>query len=391
MRLTLLSRLLSFLVLIVAHRLLPLFDASPRLVPQAAWFQPLVRWDSLHYQAITNNGYTYENQWAFLPGTPFLMHVLRFGASNSFLWPLALLAVASDMTQTLYELTRHHFPASPSLARLVCLLSLLPSSPATLHFAPYGEAFFTWLSYKGMLYAAKESWLFATLCFTLASTFRSNGIMLSGYLVWGLVISPSKIAYSLILTACVFSPLVYHNYTAYRLFCLSGDSKPEWCHRVPPSIYTYVQSKYWNCGFLRYWEPAQIPNFVLAAPPLALLVIFSTQHLLAGFVPRLYARFAHPSVVPQAVTARMSPFMSLSITPHLIHTLVMCVTLAFFSHTQIVLRLAAALPTLYWGAAWLLLGESESDKKHWGRIWIGWSTTWGLVSLGLWAAFLPPA
>ncbi|GLB37241.1 hypothetical protein LshimejAT787_0402920 [Lyophyllum shimeji] len=402
LHLALLTRLLTFLVLAVAHRVLPLFDASPRLAPRAGWLQPLVRWDTLHFQAIADNGYTFENQWAFLPGVPFLMRLLGFGATNNLLWLILLLAIGLDSTRTLYHLTRHHFPASPSLARLVCLLSLLPSSPATLYFAPYAEPFFTYLSYKGMLYAAKEFWLPATICFALASTFRSNGILLSGYLVWGLVVRPFldrqtvssfKVMYSLLLAACVVSPFAYHNYSAYRLFCLDKEPRPNWCHRVPPSIYTHVQSKYWNVGFMRYWEPAQIPNFILAAPPLILLFVFSTKHLLEGFVPRLRARFTS-SNAPPLTSDRVHPFAALSITPHLIHTLVMCITLLFFSHTQIVLRLAAALPTLYWAAAWLLLREAESGRGkpwRWGRAWIWWSAVWGLVSIGLWAAFLPPA
>ncbi|KAF5385896.1 hypothetical protein D9615_002420 [Tricholomella constricta] len=393
--LTLLSRLLVVVVLAAAHRLLPLFDASPRLVPSPAFLQPLVRWDALHFQAIANASYTYENQWAFLPGTPFLMRLL----AGTLLWPTVLLAVAFDSTKTLYHLTRHHFPRSPSLAYLVALLSLLPSSPATLYLAPYGEPFFTYLSYKGMLYAARQSWLPATLCFTLASTFRSNGIVLSGYIVWGLVVqpfltwkklSPIKIAYSLLLTACVMSPFIYHNYSAYRLFCL-GASKPEWCSRLPPSIYTHVQAKYWNVGFLRYWEPAQIPNFALAAPPLALLVAFAISHLLKT-VPRVFIRLGGDSSTTPAVA---DSFVVPSIIPHLVHTLFMSVTLLFFSHTQIVLRMAAALPTLYWGAAWLLLRDSDSQgnskRWQWGRMWVWWSAVWGLISLGLWAAFLPPA
>ena len=192
--------LVFFVVLNAASRLIPLFDASPCLFHPSFW--PLIRWDSFHFAAIANDGYRYEYQWAFLPATPFLVSLLSLSW-----WPLALLGVACASTTTLYKLSLHHFPASPSLARLTALTALLPSSPPTLYFAPYAEPFFTFLSYKGMylhhvamnlsdfhppgmLYAAQEQWVLATFCFTVATIFRSNGVFLGGYIVWGLVVHP---------------------------------------------------------------------------------------------------------------------------------------------------------------------------------------------------------
>ena len=43
---------------------------------------------------------------------------------------------------------------------------------------------------KGMFYCAKKKWLLATIFFTLASSFRSNGFLLSGYILWGMVLQP---------------------------------------------------------------------------------------------------------------------------------------------------------------------------------------------------------
>jgi hypothetical protein len=57
-------------------------------------------------------------------------------------------AVTCDTTRTFYALSLHHL-RSPQLAFLASLLSLLPSSPVTLQYAPYSEPFFTYFSYKG--------------------------------------------------------------------------------------------------------------------------------------------------------------------------------------------------------------------------------------------------
>lgn len=43
---------------------------------------------------------------------------------------------------------------------------------------------------RGMLCCARSQWLHASLFFAVASSFRSNGIMLAGYILWGLVLGP---------------------------------------------------------------------------------------------------------------------------------------------------------------------------------------------------------
>jgi phosphatidylinositol glycan class V len=154
---TLLSRLITFTLLHASARLLPLFDSAPRLVAVSSWTQPLLRWDEFHFLHIAHHGYTYENQWAFFPGAPLLMRFSAFllsllpGVSThpDLLLAGATAALACDGTRTLYDLSLHHL-RSPHLALLTALLSLIPSSPATLHFTPCSEPFFTFLSYKGV-------------------------------------------------------------------------------------------------------------------------------------------------------------------------------------------------------------------------------------------------
>ncbi|KNZ79600.1 GPI mannosyltransferase 2 [Termitomyces sp. J132] len=154
----------------------PLFDASPRLQLPSS---PYVRWDAIHFLAIAEAGYKYENPSSSISSV-----------SSPYIWPIVLLAVAADSVRILHRLTRLHFPASPAFARLVVLLSLFPSSHATLYLAPYAEPFFTYLSYRGMFHAAQHHWIRATLCFVLVTFFRSNDVLLAGYLVWGLVFQP---------------------------------------------------------------------------------------------------------------------------------------------------------------------------------------------------------
>ena len=170
--------------------------------------------------------------------------------------------------------------------------------------------------------------------------------------------------------------MIYHQYFGYRVFCQETDIPAPWCSNFPPSIYTYVQSKCWGVGFLKYWTLQQFPNFLLAAPVLVLLSYYSTKSV-HSFANRLFH---------EGRSRNHSPFESQSLAPHGIHAFVFTSILLFASHTQIVLRFAASLPFTYWSAARLLV-----EHPRLGKWWVGWSVVWGALSLVLWSAFLPPA
>ncbi|TFY56167.1 hypothetical protein EVJ58_g7801 [Rhodofomes roseus] len=220
--------------------------------------------------------------------------------------------------------------------------------------------------------------------------------MLAGFIIWGMLIEPfitsrkvaiTRLPYSIILTSVILMPFVWHQLSAYLVFCTVDNPAP-WCSHVPPSIYGYVQAKYWNVGFLRYWTPQQLPNFLIAAPPLALLPSYSAHYLHHALLPRLRASLI-PHQSPNkddSSTPTASPFLAPSIAPHAIHALILTLTLLFAAHTQIILRLAASMPFTYWAAAWLLV-----EHRRWGKYWVGWSVIWGAVSIILWTTFLPPA
>ncbi|EIM82964.1 mannosyltransferase [Stereum hirsutum FP-91666 SS1] len=407
-------------------RLLNFDDSTPYLTSS------LLRWDAFHFTHIAREGYVYEHEWAFSPGLPLVMNIMgrlshfliSLGGGPDLGWENILLrgvgaAVACSSTSTLYRLSFHHLN-STSLALIASLLSLIPSSPVTIHYAAYTEPFFTYFSYKGMLACAKKQWLWATFWFALAGAFRSNGVLLGGFLIWGLVVEPllhgqlsiKKVAYAVFTTALTFVPFVAHQVAAYVLFCTPNDDKgqivstPLWCNKTIPLIYTHVQARYWNIGFLNYWTLSQLPNFLLAAPVLTLLFTFTLTHL-SHTLPTLLSILKHrllpsylntqkpaspnqtnpdPRTQPKLERPPSSPFLSSSLTPHAIHALILSLTLLFNSHTQIALRLAASMPLTYWAAAWLVF-----EKPWWGKIWVGWSVVWGAVSVVLWTVFLPPA
>jgi GPI mannosyltransferase 2 len=158
------TRASTFLLIYLLSNV-PLFDSSPSILSNGSKASPLLRWDAFHFAHIAQNGYVHEYEWAFFPGTPLVMRIageiMRLvkgqwtGTPGPVIWndllqggALAAFLCDAGSTTTLYNLTLHHV-GSPNLALIASVLSLLPSSPATLRFAAYSEPFFTYLSYKG--------------------------------------------------------------------------------------------------------------------------------------------------------------------------------------------------------------------------------------------------
>ncbi|KAH8828488.1 glycosyltransferase family 76 protein [Flagelloscypha sp. PMI_526] len=369
-----LRRVLVYALALFSSHLFPLFDASPHTIlhPKESWLDwfawPLLRWDAFHFLHMAQNdalSTQYEYEWAFFPGPPLTM---RIGAA--FLRPLvphpeeseaSLLLLGGSLVTAIFEiwsiivlhkLTKSLFSGSASMASLTVQLAFLPSSPAVLSMAPYSEPIFTFFAYTGMLSIVNDQIFFASLAFTVAGLFRANGVFLAGFIIWHLLIQPllshrrlphffilSKAA---IYTAIPFIPFVYHHAVAFAVFCNTHAAiAPEWCSRRFPLIYPYVQAKYWNSGFLLYWTPQQIPNFIIAAPPLVVLVLYS-KHVITNFLSersKASRPRPHPHLLPQAL-----------------YTLFVAFILIFASHTQIV-------PPTWLLVTYALLGSSLAHHR----------------------------
>lgn len=57
----------------------------------------------------------------------------------------------------------------------------------------------------------------------------------------------------------------------------------------PKTLYPFIQHFYWNIGFLSYYTPQQIPNFLLVAPILYFLAMFFSTQML----PMLQQHYTH--------------------------------------------------------------------------------------------------
>jgi phosphatidylinositol glycan class V len=189
------------------------------------------------------------------------------------------------------------------MAQLTVLLFCC--NPANVFFtAIYSESLFAALTFTGYyLSEVHSSKVISILPWMMASYTRSNGFMVCKYLllkgvcevaylyscpphqngcrttnsVKGLIATISYITRSFF----VVVPLLYHDWSGYRAHCDTTRHilYPEWClinntkkrnNLSFFSLYTYVQRKHWNVGFLRYYCWKQLPNFLLATPILCL-------------------------------------------------------------------------------------------------------------------------
>lgn len=274
------------------------------------------------------------------------------------------------------------------------------------------------------------------------------------------------------------SPFLAFEAYVYRRFCHSPDTARPWCTQGLGMSYGWVQREYWcislvspsfwprkpvfssrlthpgtaprNSGFLRYWRPLQIPNFLLAAPVLTMSFAASYSFFTAN--PDAIWRSALPFLAPPRWVKRQSESKSVDpsgpsapatspsragflhrassaraehLVPFVILSTSTTLLLFFAHHVQIILRVCATDPVLFWFAAELVLrdenltegeqrgeaatkanaigaaveqakatggGATKSPQRwKWGRIWWKYCLVWGTLSIVLWAVFLPPA
>ncbi|BGP42506.1 ER membrane glycoprotein subunit of the GPI transamidase complex-like protein [Rhodotorula kratochvilovae] len=423
-------RAATSLLLLVVGSLLPSFetDAAPLSQPVSWWARPFVRWDTVHFVNIALEGYTAEQRTAFMPGLPGLMRaggealhwLRRAGAVTGDEVVLAgLLATTIATTAAalcFHRLTLQLFPSRPSFALLTSLLFLAAPARPTLHGIPYTEPFAALCTFGGLLLFFRGRDVPAALVWGAGTAFRAQGAVLGvGFFGWKWVLrrsfdrQTSRIAVlkRLLLNLPRFaflsllsgSPFLLFQAYVYREYCPSpaGDLRP-WCTEGHGMSYGWVQREYWDVGLFRYWKLLQLPNFVLAAPVLALSLVASYS---------FYARS------PRAVIALTLPFLPLSPVPsapapdrpltapppaalsaltpimHL-HTAT-TLLLLLSAHVQIALRLCATQPVMWWYAAELLAAPPSSRRAWWGRAWERYVGVWGWIAVALWAVALPPA
>lgn len=383
-----------------------------------------LRWDAQYFYHIAKYGYTYENTLAFFPLFPLTVRFITFPILQVFPFldfdSIALIVFIviniycfTKAALVLYELSC--IILNKKLGYRAAILFCL--NPATIFFvAPYTESMFAYFTFTAMYKCAdmyyrtsqtKGFEYFSNLVpisifISLSIATRANGLVNIGFLVYFWLLFYKKTLWPhnvnsfinllksfLILVFNIFIclvPFILFQIFAYFNYCnnfendlpkhlvkfaqendlilpgLNSKFNQSWCLNKVPLVYSYVQQHYWNVGFLKYYELKQIPNFLLAAPIIYLVLTntysFFKQHKNLCFNLGI---FDHPFIVsnkdnddPKIFNSKMFVFV--------FHALYLTVFCLFFVHIQVTTRLlCSASPILYWYCSYIFDAVSSIE------------------------------
>ncbi|KAK6438192.1 ER membrane glycoprotein subunit of the GPI transamidase complex-like protein [Oleoguttula sp. CCFEE 5521] len=434
-----------------------LWLASDRYTDSLPWFawpaqrlvSRLVRWDALYFVTSSTRGHQTEQEWAFSrPHAIFTSLVAKFiphSLHPSLLVRNALAVIAVSHAAhlgailVLYLFVRSVIPSSEQrkakIAYTAACLHII--SPAGIFLsAPYGEASYAFWSFLGALCCSiatkdRQSHLISTVwlilsgfSFGCSALVRSNGVLNgtifaadAGVFIYRYFTRPGSdkklfpLVWYLAAGALTGLGFVLPQLLAYLEYCTGGNTRP-WCTHLPPSIYTFVQSHYWNVGLFNYWTLSNAPLFLLATPMLAILFSTACTALHHGHVGAEPTRMHTQQIGSRDddedmyEAARFVHVMRRLALPQML-----LVGLAFSSfHVQIVNRISSGYPLWYAMLAMAVHGEADpSAGKNYtvGRYalfsrlgkWSGVAAQWtvrvmvlyAVVQAALFASFLPPA
>ncbi|KAF2739612.1 GPI mannosyltransferase 2 [Polyplosphaeria fusca] len=393
----------------------------------------LLRWDALYMVKAAERGYVYEQEWAFSWAfNRLLRQATRF--TTSYHEPLlqhyvlvgSLVANACHLASCfiLFYLAKAivNGPRSKTVPFIATVLHIL--SPAGLFLcAPYTEAPFSLFNMLGMLLYVQAhnsrkrvaTWGFqqdallvaSGLSFAAATLFRSNGLLSGLLFIWDVAqylprVRDRQLTLSEVrrlMVTCLAGSLLAVGFVgpqllAYREYCTATASGPglrPWCANTVPSIYSWVQSHYWNVGLFRYWTMSNLPLFLLAAPVLWVLCSTSVTILrsLELDVTKSRAR-TRGSMGSELSGASFCSHPQLAL-PQLV--LAMMAMTSF--HVQIINRLSSGYPMWYMVIAGCILDptmmtNAKSSQRLSQQVVRG-TVVYSVLQGILYASFLPPA
>lgn len=365
-------------------------------------FGGLLRWDAHHFMQIANHGYVFEQSLAFFPLYPMLARFLALILSNIFayfdleswiLFSFIVINITCFILSALclYDLTVLVLGRKFALKATI----LFCFNPASIFFtAPYTEALFSYLTFKSMLNSVLIYHNLQVNRYTfvwpiiLSLLTRSNGVLNLGFIlysllclyldrarfnirinilvIWGTFLVLICLApfilfqlycfnrfcknFSIILPDSLVVQAKDHNFVLPGLFSRYNQS---WCYQKIPLAYSYVQSHYWNVGFLEYYQFKQIPNFLLAAPIIYLLLSGSVHYFLKNFPKEIKDIFTFSLLRHEKKDKRL-------LMVYIIHSTFLVCFCLFNVHIQVITRmLCSASPIIYWFSADLI---SQSDN-----------------------------
>lgn len=297
---------------------------------------------------------------------------------------------------------------------------LFAMSPAGIFLgAGYSESLFAFLSFFGFSLVSDQKYLASALFFAISTSVRSNGLIWLSFYLHDFLLTLRCLYYTMIKPRSdiskkslriygqlfrqsllkivqgaflIVSTFLVFQYLAYAEYCPGAEWCPLYIEKVSssgsvvkkfnlPLIYSYIQRKYWNVGFLKYWTPNNIPNFLFALPTLYLIVVSNLY---------FYKQSGLKNVASASLEQKQSHMASTYMGGYLVASWIIFFASLLVWNTQIVTRVASCLPTIYWYVA-ELLNSSDPKKVKSGKRIATFFFVWIATQSVLFGAFMPPA
>lgn len=369
--------------------------------------RPFASWDGGYFMSIALKGYVFEQEHAFFPLYPLLVRTF----ADTLLYPMSgLLSLPARClisgvlisngchfisVLTMYDISLHIFDDGYFSFLSAAFLLLVPAQAVMS--AVYSESLFTCLCLLGLCAFYGRLRVRAALAWCMASATRSNGVFMSGFLVYEYLhkirhISSHKafVRFIQLVILCMVSWTGFLAVLRFgqHLYCDAGNPRP-WCHATLPNIYAFVQAHYWKVGFLKYYRPSQIPNFILATP----MVIFSLVGIYT-YMRTDWAWSLSAGLVHRELSVKKRPYYARELLPHIYLWGFMLAYTVLVVHVQIITRLFMFMPIVSWYHAHLYYmagGHSQAKCISRRRLHLGIIGTYICVTSILFFCYYPPA
>ncbi|ELP84840.1 GPI mannosyltransferase, putative [Entamoeba invadens IP1] len=372
-----LTRFVYYIWMVVSSSILPPYDLQTYLLSDTVspFLAPFSSWDGVHFLSIAMKGYIHEHQHAFFPLFPYFVrtvtHLLGFAADDAngyiFIGVLISLVSFNIALVTLYKMTKDY--SNEDFAYKTGILFCVAPASVFLTSA-YTESLYGCLSLLACYFLYnKKNVMMSCLFFFVASFVRSNGLINLGFVLYYFVdnilpfasfpkvhkkVTVRLVVSTVLLVISNLLPFVLYDHFAAEKFC-NMTPKPTYCGGIG-KLYSYIQARYWNQGFLKYWRLIEIPNFLLCAPAVIISLIVCGYYLVNYFIRHpLFRSLCKSTQLEESKsdTQNGKGMKNNDLLVYFVHLLALVVFGLFCMHTQVITRFVSACPAFYWGIVWI--------------------------------------
>lgn len=333
----------------------------------------LVRWDAHYFYTIAKSGYISEKSTAFFPLFPWMVRAI--GCLGIPLCVSGVLISNICMllsTVLLFSMTRKYMGDREGLR--ACILFCF--SPCTILYSTlYSESLFCLLGLAAFWAVLNDRLVIGAVFMSFASATRSNGFVLAPLIAAHAFLFGRKWeAGYFVLPGTVFSGI--QAYWWLKRFQHIGYSMP----------YSYVQSRYWDQGFLRFYkDPRNIPNILVGFPFVVLTLWLFFRY--AGSQQQANPQGGKCDGADEKgrVWEYGRRFKLLCAYLHFV-LLFQTFLSVFFIHMNMHFRFVSFNPVIYWG-----LSKALADRSPLSRLLLFSYVGFGVAYSVLFGAYFPPA